>query len=90
MDKIKTDLGRCVFTGTADWWQIVSQRGEIELDDDGWNDTAAIVAELNCDCEESWVSKVTEVDPRHTAIRVGDYACSDGIGDDVIFVRLTD
>lgn len=88
-----TKTGRVVFTGTWDWWQIVS-RDEIDLDDSGTYDrdheAAGELAELNQDDEESWVARVTAVDERHSAIRVGDYAVApNGIGGDVVFVRLT-
>lgn len=85
-----TTTGKVVFTGTSDWWQIVSQ-GEIEIGDGCWDanaERAAAIAEIDVDCEESWVARVTEVNERHTGLRVGDYACSSGIGDDVIFVRM--
>lgn len=78
-----------VFTGSADWWQIVSQREEVEIDDGCTGDwePAAAEAGTNLDCEESWVARVTHVDDRHTAIKVGDYVCCDGIGSEVVFVR---
>lgn len=83
---------RIVFTGTWDWWQSVSQ-GEIEIGESLWDEneeTAAAAAGLNEDDPESWVAPVTEVAERHTAIRVGDYAvCPEGIGGDVVFVRLS-
>ena len=87
-----TTTGRVVFTGTADWFRIVADNGEI-VTGDAWIgancDRAALVAELDTEDAESWVAPVTEVDARHTAIQVGDYACCQGIGADVVFVRLT-
>lgn len=88
-----TKNARVVFTGTWDWWQIVS-RDEIEISDDGSytaeHQAAGQAAELNEDDDESWVAQVTEVAERHSAIRVGDYAVApNGIGGDVVFVRLS-
>jgi hypothetical protein len=82
--------GRVAFTGTADWWRIVSDRGEVVTGEpwEGDWERAADVADLDLDDEESWVCRVTEVDDRHTAIRPGDYVCCQGIGSDVDFVRL--
>lgn len=89
-----TRQGKVVFTGTWDWWQIVSRDGEIEISNGGEytadHQTAGAIANLNEDDEESWVARVTEVAERHSAIRVGDYAVApNGIGGDVVFVRLT-
>lgn len=81
--------GKVVFTGTEDWWEIVSQ-GEIEVSDAwpaGW-ERAADAADLNTDDEESWVCRVGKVDARHTAIQPGDYVCCQGYGSDVVFVRI--
>lgn len=83
--------GKVVFTGTSDWWQIVNGNDEIVCDAEPFTgewEQAAELAEINVDDDESWVSVVTHVDERHTAIKVGDYACCDGYGCDVIFVRL--
>jgi hypothetical protein len=82
--------GRVVFTGTADWWRIVSDRGEV-VTGEPWKgdwERAAGVAGIDTDDTESWVCRVVEVDDRHAAIRPGDYACCQGIGSDVAFVRL--
>lgn len=81
---------KVIFTGTADWWQIVSKE-EIKIDEGNWGgdyEAAFEAAELNADDDESWVACVTEVSDRHSAIKVGDYVCCQGIGDVVIFVRL--
>ena len=84
-------IERVVYTGTSDWWQIVTDNGEIETDEGGWGDDeerAAELAGINTDYDDSWICRVTAVEPHHSAIRVGDYVCSDGYGADVIFVRL--
>lgn len=81
---------RVVYTGDSSWWDIVS-RGEIEVGESDWGPReteAAEVADLNLDDPECWSAVVTYVDPRHSAIRVGDFACCGGCGDDVQFVRL--
>lgn len=82
--------GKVVFTGTSEWWQIVS-RNEITTDEGCWNvdsEVAANLAELNLEDAECWVARVTDVSERHSAIKVGDYVCCQGIGSDVVFVRL--
>ena len=83
----KTD--RVVFTATAEWWQI--RGGDFTLAD-AWQgadcERAAGVAEIDTDDTESWVCQIEAVDEEHTAIRAGDYVCCQGIGDDVVFVRL--
>lgn len=80
---------RVVFTATADWWQI--RGGDFTLAD-AWQgadcERAADVAGIDTDDSEAWVCLIEEVDEEHTAIRAGDYACCQGIGDDVVFVRL--
>lgn len=82
---------RVVFTGTREWWEIVGRDEEVVAADEcfpaGWQ-RAAELAEIDVDDPESWISQVTEVAERHSAIKVGDYACCQGIGSDVIFVRL--
>lgn len=88
----KTETSRVVFTASWAWWEIVSRDGEVVTDDEScwtgrWEDAASI-AETNIDDSESWVVQVTEVADRHPAIRPGDYACCDGYGSDVVFVRL--
>ena len=85
-----TEQGKVVFTGTSDWWQIVSEN-EIEIDDGNFDaaaEQAAEIAGTNIDDAESWVAQVTDVAERHSAIKIGDYACCDGYGCDVFFVRL--
>ena len=84
-----TEAGRVVFTATADWWQI---RGDdfalAEILNDGAEARAADVAGIDLGDSESWVCRIESVSEDHTAIRAGDYACCQGVGDDVIFVRL--
>lgn len=79
---------RVVFQASWEWWEIVS-RGEIEIDEGCTGDweQAGRAAEVNLDCEESWVARVVAVARRHEAIRVGDYVCCDGPGSNVFFVR---
>lgn len=82
---------RVVFTGTHGWYEIVERDGELALSEEtfpaGW-EAAAEAAGVNVDDGESWVALVEEVAERHGAIRPGDYACCDGHGCDVAFVRL--
>jgi hypothetical protein len=89
--KTTNQTGRVVFTGTADWWRIVSDRNEVVTGEPWKGDwgRAADVAGIDEGDEESWVAVVTEVDDRHAVIRPGDYACCQGIGSDVAFVRLS-
>ncbi len=86
-----TKLGKVVFTGTASWWEIVTDRSEIVCESDTFTGewrAAAEVAEIDVDDTESWVAVVTDAVNRHPAVKVGDYACCGGPGCDVIFVRL--
>jgi hypothetical protein len=79
-----------VYTATHHWYEIVSARGEVVLDEGHWDDEAiraARIAGIKIDDADSWVCRVVGDTGRHTAIRAGDYACSDGYGCDVIFVR---
>ncbi len=87
-----TETSRVVFTASWAWWEIVSRDEEIVTDDENactgrWEEAASL-AGTNIDYDDSWVVRVTEVDDRHSAIRPGDYACCDGHGSDVVFVRL--
>lgn len=77
---------------SADWWRIVSDRGEVVTGESfqGNYERAAFIAGIDLDDPESWVAVVTAVDDRHNAIRPGDYVCCQGIGSDVAFVRLAD
>jgi hypothetical protein len=82
---------RVIFTATSDWWQIVSRDCEIETEGgdcfpQGWEDVF-VAAGIDGDDPESWCALVTEVAPRHSAIKIGDLACCQGVGDDVYFVR---
>lgn len=90
MDAINTTTGKVVFTGTNEWWQIVNGSEEITTGEPFCGDweEAAEIAETNTDDGESWVCVVESVDDRHSAIKIGDYACCDGNGCDVVFVRL--
>lgn len=84
--------GKVVFTGTSDWWRII-EGSEIALHTDAWMDDseiAANLADLNLEDPECWVARVLTVAPRHAAIKPGDYACCQGVGADVTFVRLND
>jgi hypothetical protein len=90
--KATNQTDRVAFTGTAEWWRIVSGSGEVVCTEDAFTDEwerAADVAGIDTDDTESWVCRVVEVDDRHAAIRPGDYACCQGIGSDVAFVRLS-
>ena len=84
-----TQADRVVFTETAEWWQI---RGADFTLADAWQgadcERAAAVAGIDTDDSESWTCRVKQVDEEHSAIRVGDYLCCQGIGGDVVFVRL--
>jgi len=86
------ETSRVVFTASWEWWEIVSRDEEIVTDDESvWTgrwEEAASLAGTNIQDYESWVVQVTEVADRHPAIRPGDYACCDGYGSDVVFVRL--
>lgn len=85
MSTTEHKTGRIVFVATHDWWE---QRGEdFEVADD-WNDEAMAVAGVNPDFEESFAATVLDVDPVHIAIKPGDIVCSDGYGEDKIFVRF--
>ncbi len=86
----KTQTGRVVFTGTYQWWEIVGDEIATGEPWEGRWEAAAEVAGLDLTDEEAWVVRVEEVADRHTAIRVGDYACCQGYGSDVEFVRLAD
>lgn len=82
--------GKVVFTGTWQWWEIVSQY-EIETTESYWSanaERAAGIAGTDAGDDESWVCRVIGDTGRHTAIREGDYACCRGYGSDVVFVRL--
>jgi hypothetical protein len=89
---------KIIYRGSSSWWGIVGSvpidwddKPQIALtdfnDSESWN-RAAAVAGLDTDDEECWVQIVTHVDDRHSAIWVGDFACCQGIGCDVVFVRL--
>ena len=85
------ETSRVVFTASWEWWEIVSRDEEIVTEEDAWTgrwEDAAAIAGTNIDYDDSWVVQVTEVADRHPAIRPGDYACCDGYGSDVVFVRL--
>lgn len=76
---------KVVFIGTNEWFHLVAE--EIETTEE-WNDAAVAECGINTEDPESWCERVTRVDPRHSAIRRGDYVVSQGVGDDVVFVRL--
>lgn len=87
-----TKTAKTVFTADASWWDIVQTQGGIELEAEGWKgdwETAADEADIDIDDPESWVVRVAGVDEQHDAIKIGDYACCQGYGDDVIFVRVS-
>lgn len=81
-----------VYTATRDWYQIVDRSGELVLGEpwEGEWERAAEIAEIDVDDGESWVCRVEEIADRHSAIHVGDYCCCQGIGADMVFVRLSD
>lgn len=81
------------YRASYDWWEIVTRhRDEIEVDDpvcgdvELW-DAAAEVAGYDPNDPEVWVSAISRVDERHTAIHVGDLVVFGGYGADVVFVR---
>lgn len=84
-----TTKGEVVYTATNDWWQIRSDDFTLS---DAWEsadcERAAEVAGINTDDDESWACRIEAVGDERIAIKVGDYVCSQGIGDEVIFVRL--
>lgn len=83
----RPDAARVIFTGTADWWNLVCGIETGEAWEGDW-EAAAYVAELDLDDEECWVCRIEAVDAEHTALSVGDYVCCQGVGSDVTIVRL--
>ena len=82
-------IDRVVFTATSEWWQICEGDFTLASAWCGANcERAASAAEIDVDDPESWAARIEEVDEAHTALRAGDYVCCQGIGEDLIFVRL--
>jgi len=87
------EKSKVVFEGSADWWEVVRRDGEVVVSDDwpadwGTQDAVAKIAGVDLDDPEAWVAEVLDVDRRHEVLQRGDYACSQGVGSPVYFVRL--
>ena len=85
-----TATERIVFQAPAGWWEKTTSIGEIVAGPTWTGDWKRAVAAAGIETHNttSWVVRIEHVDPRHTAIRAGDYACRETDRKPVIFVRL--
>lgn len=85
-----TATERIVFEGPAAWWKTIKEINEVVVGPTWTGDwkRAAAAAGLDTNKPTAWVAPVEHVAERHTAIRVGDYACFERDNKPIKFVRL--
>lgn len=85
-----------IFRATYDWWEIVSNRGEIVLAEDPaseyaaqeiW-DAALTLADYDPEDLEASVAVIESVAERHPLLKAGDFVAFGGYGADVVFFRV--
>lgn len=77
-----------IFEGTFEWWAQIYEKDFILTEGD-WNDHVEDASEIDSVDPESWIAEIVEIkNPEHTALKVGDWVASQGIGSPVTFWRF--